>query len=223
MTKISLIHPSWGRPEKAKATYNEWMKRASGKIEIEHILALDFSDPKNKEYEMDSEGKYKSFGPNSKTITDKHINVVDATNSAALVTTGDILIYMSDDFECPENWDMIVSSYMILSTPCMLRVNDGHQPFENRILTIPIMNRKLYERLRYFFCPEYASQWVDCDLFAVTEPFIINAPNVTFRHVEGPDDETYKRNRANFESGREIFQRRQKEFNWKNPFLKSHI
>lgn len=219
--KISLIHPSRGRPQKAKATYDFWMQNASGEIEIEHILSLDFSDPKNEEYGMGEDGKYTSFGPNSKTVIDHNESVVEATNEAVKVTNGEVLVYLSDDFKCPKNWDLLILERVKhAGDKWTLRVNDGHQPYENLVLTIPIMSRSVYKHLGYFFNPLYKSMWVDCDLYAETKPFMIDAPDVIFLHDQGQNDPTYERSRASFEEGRTIFYKRQKQFNWPKPFNK---
>ena len=41
---ISLIHPSRGRPFKAKQTIDNWMAKSSKRNKIEHILSLDKDD-----------------------------------------------------------------------------------------------------------------------------------------------------------------------------------
>ena len=222
---ISLIHPSRGRPQKAKAAYDYWMSRAANPSQIEHILSLDFSDPLNEMYEIGPDERHRSFGPNSKTIIDHNDCVVEATNSAAKLSKGNILVYLSDDFICPDNWDEKILPYFAGANPVLLRVNDGYQPMENDVLTIPIMNRVLYERIGYFFNPLYKSMWTDVDLFNVCKNFIVNVPELIFEHqhpVTGKcdTDETYARSNANFETGREIYNKRAAEFGWKQAFKK---
>lgn len=219
--KISLIHPSRGRPEKARSTYDYWMAQASGEVKIEYILSLDISDH--------TKQQYKGF---RLVVAGDNDCVVQATNRAAKHASGDVLFYLSDDFKCPRNWDALILNKMTYfgnvqtyegEQRKLLRVNDGHQPFENFILTIPIMNRALYSHLGYFFNPIYKSQWCDCDLYATTKEYILNAPELLFPHIEGPDDDTYRHNRAEFENGRAIFEKRQKEFGWPNPFNRQHL
>lgn len=212
---ISLIHPSRGRPEKAKSTYDFWMSRAKYPENIEHILSLDFSDTTHENYTI--------FGPNSRTIIDHNECVVEATNQGAAIAKGDILVYLSDDFKAPENWDEEIRRLLPLGDPFLLRVNDGYQPMDNDVLTIPIMNRELFLLLGYFFNPLYRSMWVDCDLFNVCRDVIITAPDLVFLHehpVTGKcaTDQTYERSNANFETGREIYNKRAVENNWKPAF-----
>lgn len=215
--KISLIHPSRSRPEKAKATYNFWMQNSSGQIEIEHILSLDFSDPMNEDYE--------AFGSNSKITIDHNTCVVEATNQAAKIATGDILIYLSDDFKCPHLWDTalfksfnktVYSSEINL--PRLIKVDDCLQPFDVCVLTIPIMTKALYEKLGYFWHPSYKSMFVDEDLYwtCANNNWIIFAPDLKFPH-EHPDngmaqnDETYKRSANNWDQGKAVFAKRKLE------------
>jgi len=211
--KISLIHPSRGRAEQAHKTFTLWLASASINCDIEHILSLDHDDPEYK--------KYCLLFQDSIIICNNNSGIVEATNHAAHMATGDILIYLSDDFECPKNWDEEIISRLSISNKWLLRVNDGYQPFENLVLTIPIMSRELYEELGYFFNPLYKSQWCDCDLYFVTQKYIINAPDLVFKHNRLPNDDTYERNNLNFETGRDIFRKRSVEFGWLNPFNKS--
>lgn len=211
--KISLIHPSRGRSLQAHNTYTLWLASASINCAIEHILSLDNDDSEYKNYCL--------LFQDSIIISNNNSGIVEATNRAAQQATGDILIYLSDDFECPKNWDEEIISRLSISSKWLLRVNDGYQPFENLVLTIPIMSRELYEYLGYFLNPLYFSQWSDCDLYFETQPYIINAPDLVFKHNRLPNDDTYERNNSNFESGRDIFKQRAAQFGWLNPFNKS--
>lgn len=205
---ISLIHPSRGRPQKAKETYEYWMQNASGTINIEHILSLDFSDP--------SKSDYHRF---DKMTTDHNDCVVEATNQAAQIATGDILIYLSDDFKCPKDWDLlIVEKFKDVQEPMLLKVDDVLQRFEADVLTIPIMNRELYKRLGYFWNPLYKSMFVDQDLFWVcaNSNWITFAPELKFPHEHYSNgkakiDPTYTRSDLNWNQGKEIYTKRKME------------
>jgi hypothetical protein len=83
------------------------------------------------------------------------------------------------------------------------------------VLTIPIMNRQLYERLGYFWHHEYKSMHVDVDLFYTCQKIgaIKNCEYLKFPHEhpangKAPDDETYRRSAANWNQGLEVFNRR---------------
>lgn len=218
MIFISLIHPSRGRPQKAAATFKHWMAQAAHPERIEHILSLDFSDTHNEQYQINAEGKHEPWA-NSRTIIDYNTCVVEATNQAAKLATGDILLYLSDDFDCPLHWDELICARLDPTLPQLLRVNDGYQPMENFVLTIPIMTRPLYTQLGYFFFPEFKSMWVDVHLFFTCKEYMIVAPDLVFPHlhyVTGAceKDETYTRSDANWNQGIEIFNRDSTKNGW---------
>lgn len=227
--KFSLIHPSRGRAQKALETALNWKDKASGNNHIEHILSLDTDDTQLYRYKSMFEGHTlrSSRAIDKETfiiIASSNTCVVEATNHAAKEATGDILIYLSDDFDCPENWDELILS-KVHTGDWLLRVNDGYQPMDNCVLTIPIMSRSLYENLGYFWFPEYKSMWVDVDLYFTTKEYMIEAPELLFPHncaANGKSqyDETYKRSEANWNQGVEIFNRRSKEFGWGRAFNK---
>lgn len=202
---ITLLHPSRGRAKKALETYNYWMDQASGDLNIEHILSIDNDDVQRE--------SYLSF-KNSLVIPNDNKDVVEATNKAAKFSSGDILIYLSDDFKCPKYWDRLVFEKM-RKTECLLKVDDCLQKFHIPVLTIPIMSRALYERLGYFWHPEYKSMFVDEDLYwtCKNNGWIIEAPELKFPHEHcangmAENDETYKRSSANWNQGKEVFRKR---------------
>jgi hypothetical protein len=204
---ITLLHPSRGRAQKALDTYNYWMDRASGEHNIEHILSIDNDDVQRE--------SYLGF-KNSLVIPNDNIAVVDATNKAAKFASGDILVYLSDDFKCPQNWDQLIFDKMKPKIgPALLKVDDCLQKFDVAVLTIPIMNRQLYEKLGYFWHPDYKSMFVDEDLYWTCSKnnWIIEARDLMFPHEhcangKAPNDETYKRSSANWDQGKEAFRKR---------------
>lgn len=205
--KISLIYPSRGRPDKSFQTYKEWVAK-SGCDEIEVILSLDVDDPLLETYKI----LYDETDVN--VIVNQNKSVVEATNRAAEISTGGILIYLSDDFICPENWAVSILSLMP-DEMMLIKVDDCLQKFEAPVLTIPIMNRELYHHLGYFWHPDYLSMHVDVDLFHTLKK--INAiklcPQLKFPHEhpsngKAATDETYRRSAANWNQGLKVLERR---------------
>lgn len=184
---------------------------ASNPAQIEHILSLDFSDPCNEDYVI--------FGPNSRIIIDYNDCVVEATNAAAKLTKGDILIYLSDDFLCPKGWDTkVIERFGVNIRPSLLKVHDGLQDFNKDVLTIPIMNRLLYQELNYFWNPIYRSMFVDQDLYHVcnNNAWINYAQDLIFQHEhysigKAPRDATYIRSDENWVTGQMIYMKRKME------------
>lgn len=205
---ISLIHPSRGRPQKAFNTAKKWIESAG--VEIEYILSIDSNDPSKIDYALIFDGF------NGKGITKENTSVVEATNKAATISKGDILLYLSDDFDCFPNWGKAIKKeFENEDRPLLIKVDDCiHHP-SVPVLTIPIMNRKLYERLGYFWHPSYKSMFVDEDLYWTCYKLnaIKAAWHLKFEHQhcsvgKAQDDETYKRSSDNWDQGKAQFAQR---------------
>lgn len=201
---ISLLHPSRGRPEKSFQNAKEWISKAGCDVEL--IVSLDRSDDWEKYFEV--------YGTKADRIIVNHNNsVVEATNHAALEATGNILLYLSDDFKCFDNWGIAVHIEMHrYQGPILLKVDDCLQKFSIPVLTIPIMNRELYNKLGYFWHPEYKSMFVDEHLYWRTHKLgaLKFAPHIKFEHQhvsvgKAEDDETYRRSAANWNQGKALF------------------
>jgi hypothetical protein len=218
---ISLLHPSRSRPNKAFRTATNWLDKSSESFPIEHIVSVDIDDPFIDDY-------FHLFG-SEKVIINSNRGIVEAVNHAAKKSTGQILVYMSDDFDCPQDWDMLLIeklSYickMRSTNKIILRVNDCSKAHRLKlpVLTIPIMTKHLYHALGYFMFPEYLSMHADNDLYFTTKRFLIECPEIKFPHLHhseghGQNDNIYQRNEANWNQGAEIFNRRAAEFGW--PF-----
>lgn len=203
---ISLLHPSRGRPEKAFITANNWMREAGG-VAVEHIFSLDKDDPLLSGYNPVHKGRI---------IVNDNDCVVQATNHAAKEAKGDVLIYLSDDFDCFPLWgEQLKNIINLYQGEFMIKVHDGLQDFYAKVLTIPIMSRPLYNKLGYFFHPDYKSMWVDVDLYEVCDRMGVIKPHreIVFQHNhycngKSKRDETYNRSDAHFETGRRIYHRR---------------
>lgn len=215
MALISLIHPSRGRAEKSLKTTNEWYNKFGHEgNDVELIVSLDNSDiEKDKYIKLYEDNGYHG---DYRIIFYDNKSVVEATNKAAEWCRGDIIIYLSDDFSCPPNWGaLVLKEFEGEERPLLLKVDDCLQRFEVPVLTIPMMNRKLYETLGYFWHPGYRSMFVDEDLYwsALKLGAIKNAPHLKFEHQhvsvgKAQDDETYRNSAKNWDQGKEFFKQR---------------
>jgi hypothetical protein len=211
---ISLIHPSRGRAQKSFDTIDRW-KSMSGTDDLEVLVSLDKDDPLAIKYY----GAYDKFNHPIHRVSIKerdNRSLVEATNHASKEAKGDILVYLSDDFKCPDNWgQLVLKEFEGVTTPRILKIDDKLQDFRVRVLTMPIMNRAAYEQLGYFFNPLYKSMWVDCDLYetAHRRGWIKPCPHLVFPHEHvsngmAPDDDTYRRSAANWDQGKAVFEQR---------------
>jgi len=212
---ISLIHPSRGRPQKSFETSQEWISKAG--VETQLIVSLDIDDPTNEDYY----NAYSKLEPNDYPLSfgislNNNTCVVEAANHAAKHAIFDILVYLSDDFKCFDNWGVEVAKHFEgVTKPLLIKVDDKLQAFTKDVLTIPIMNKALYNELGYFFHPAYKSMFVDQDLYWTVKNMgaIKGCPELVFEHhhyVNGKSqkDETYERSTANWNQGKNLYQQR---------------
>lgn len=211
MSLISLLHPSRGRAKKALDTAKLWLDKSGlDYSQLSWILSIDDDDPHKKYYQLDFDELDNGA---SMFICDANKSVVEATNRAAENAVGDIFVYLSDDFKCPDNWGrLILKEFEGATEPMLIKVDDCLQKFEAPVLTIPIMNRALYEKLGYFFHPEYKSMFCDTDLYETCKRMGVMkmCPHLKFPHEhwcngKAEVDETYKRSEANWDQGKELF------------------
>lgn len=204
---ISLLHPSRGRPKKALETFNNWLNKSSGTHKIEHILAIDNDDPELSNY------KALDFG-NSWTVilSGNHGCAVAATNRAADISHGEILVMLSDDFDCPEHWDTRIVEAMAGHEGCVLKTFDGLQKW---IVTLAIMDRAYYNLQGHFYFPQYKHMFCDTDMThkAELEGRLIIRNDIVFPHNhysqgKSKKDNTSERADATWNQGEAIYLRR---------------
>ena len=206
MSLISLLHPTRSRPSKSFENSREWIQKAG--CEVELIVSVDESDPM-------LQGYFEHYGDLVNLIVNDSTCVVEATNHAVKKAKGDILVYLSDDFKCPENWGLLVrKEFEGVSLPCLIKVDDCLQKFHVPVLTIPIMNRALYERMGYFFHPDFKSMFCDEHLYWICQRIgaLKNCEHLKFPHEhcsigKAENDETYQRSAANWDQGKEMFEK----------------
>lgn len=174
--KISIIHASYGRPELQAMTAWKWIERTSGDHDIEYLLSIDKSD--TSAY-PDSISFKQDYVTASVVKNDTNTSVA-AINKAASVSTGDIIVVISDDFDCPDKWDVMIVDQVQDKTKWILKTQDGTQPW---IITLPIMDRAYYEEYGYVYRPVFLHMFCDCEL---THQADINGRKITsnllFKH-----------------------------------------
>lgn len=203
---ISLIHPSRGRAKKAFDTYKAWLAKASGIHVIEHLLSIDSDDPQAESYQKQYWGEYTAV------ICGNNTSMVGAVNRAASKAHGNIMMMLSDDFECPDKWDMDIVDALADHRDCVLKTFDGVQQW---LVTLPIMDREYYLKQGYFFYPEYRHMFSDTDLThkAELQKKLIVRNDLVFRHAHyttklNPKDATNVRADATWNQGEGVYLRR---------------
>lgn len=153
---ISILHPSRSRPEKAFNTSRNWLANAG--CDVEYILSVDTDDPSLQEY--------KKVFNYSRIIEGHNRSAIDAINGAAAVSQGQILIVLSDDFDCPPLWGKQILDSVQGKTDWIMKTPDGIQKW---IITMPIMDRTYYERFGYIYYPEYLHMFCDTEITCVAD------------------------------------------------------
>lgn len=159
---ISIIHPSYKRPELAAMCAKMWLSRCKDKSRIEYILVLS-----NKDKCVDYALALASEGILSNDITVlicPEANMVKQIAFGAKEAKGNIFINVSDDFECPNEWDELLITNLKGKEDYIVKTQDGIQPF---IMTLPIMDRKYFNRFGYIMPPDYKHMYCDNELAEV--------------------------------------------------------
>lgn len=211
---ITLLHPSRSRPQMAYEAREQWRKTASGPFQ--HVLSIDKDDPKLKQYQA------WPFSNTHCIVTGDNRSLVDATNRAAKLAKGDVIIVMSDDMKAPEGWDeQINQAYRETGKknhPWALLVHDSYQK-TLETMTLPVVNKALYKRLGFIYHPEYFSLFADNDITEICRRLkcLHQAPEIVFEHChytngKNPIDSTYERENSKqaWAEGEKLFNARQK-------------
>ena len=184
---FSILHPT-ARPEKWRAVYDAWLDAAVDKECFEYILCVDtrWGFPSKADFEKRfpltctppellpfAEG---NVSPLTVVWNEGRRCYVDAVNTAANVSTGDILIVIADDqFPC-EAWDVKLLQAIAEDRKCLsLRSSHRAMQFvvevdtgtpnehERKIMPMPILSRGHYDSLGHVFFPKYESMFADND------------------------------------------------------------
>lgn len=205
MNKISILHPSWGRPKLAAQCLTEWMRKARRIENIQYILCLSEKDPMINEYLS----IFNYVSCKIEIIAEN--GLVKQVNHAATKATGDLLIAVSDDFGCPDDWDIILLNELYGKEDYIVKTKDGLQP---TIITLPIMDRAYYNRLGYIYHPSYHHMFADQEL--AEQGALLNRvitidqlfPHDHYTTGKNKKDETNIKNDSFFESDKLVFEKR---------------
>ena len=188
--QFSLIHASRGRPRMAEQAILEWTGKCSGQNTYEYILSADADDAGIDAY------RELAARLGIRLVVDVNRSAVEAWNRAAARTSGDVLVAVSDDFGCPEEWDLALEAAIGDRRDVAVLVHDG---VEGRIMTLPIVDRAWYERYGYILYPEYRHMFCDDDLthLARATGRLVDARRLVFPHRHhtaglSPEDDTYR-------------------------------
>jgi hypothetical protein len=205
--KISVIFPSRNRAKQAYDTFWNWRGKSDLKNEIEYILCWD---------EDACEEYYREFFYEDSIISiclRPNKSAIEAINEGAKIATGDLFVIISDDTDCPENWDTLLLEALEGKSDFCAKTDDGLQP---TLITMPIMDRTYYERYGYVYYNGYSHMFCDQELTAVAlmTGKYIKLP-LKFEHLhystgKSPKDEINVKNDLTWKQGENLFNERLK-------------
>lgn len=202
--KISLLHATLNRTTQANAARAKWLELAQSPADIEHIFAVDPDDQTWTELDQSSQ---------IVTTCRPNMGCVAAWNLAALWSSGEIMIQMSDDWTPPLFWDRIILSRLDTMQSQVLAISDGHRT--DHLLCMAIITRQRYREQGYtMFHPRYRGVFSDDHLTAMAygQGRVVEARDVVFVHdhplwTGGLLDDTYRRQNApeRYRDGQRVF------------------
>lgn len=160
--KFLFKYPSRSRPDSFQEILDRYYNFLSGKHEYEFIVSLDEDDVTMNNKPMRNYLKGKDslefyFGNNKSKI-----QAINADMEKAK-TDWDILFLISDDMRPKiQGFDDIIAHNMSNFFPekdGFLHYNDGR--VGNRLATLTVMGRKMYDNWGYIYHPDYVSLWCD--------------------------------------------------------------
>src|SRR5574343_90074 len=99
---ISLCYTSV-RPGEIQRVVDQWTLRARDPAKLEWLMCHDAGDDKTRDAMLAAAQGLK--GPSAVVANDGPKNCVAGWNRAAAASSGHILISVSDDFNCLQDWD----------------------------------------------------------------------------------------------------------------------
>lgn len=184
---ISLLHATRGRPSMALKTRDLWLDLAHEPDAIEHIFVFDDDDRESHKLRLHRHLTIPAGG-----------GAVRAWNAAAAMSSGKVLIQLSDDWSPPRHWDrLVLESIGDVSSSKVLAVSDGGRT--DSLMCMAILTReRLLQQGGWLFHPSFQSVYSD-DYFthcALRDGVVVEARHLVFQHNHptygaGAWDKTY--------------------------------
>lgn len=204
---ISIIHPSRGRASMAYETAGKWLNNANNRANIEYWFSCDTDDSQMQQY-IDFVSQ---LGVQAKYSVNR--SAIQAINRVAAMVKGNILIVVSDDFDCFPDWDKYLLDNLEGKTDYLVKTSDGYMD-NNWLITLPIMDRAYYNRFGYIYQPDYLHLFSDTEMTCVGNMLgkvvDLQNPNAVFQHNhytinKMAKDAINEKNDATWTQGKELF------------------
>lgn len=232
---FTLLHATYGRPEKAIAAMRMALERAVFPKYLEYIFAINEDDETRWKFSELIMASNMETGFTSRAVIDNFAGSAPAWDAAANESTGEILIQMQDDLELPENWDIKLGGILyrnfgdipIWENPppsAFIATSNGFR--KDALCCTALMTRARYKQCGEFLHAGYQSVFSDDDVTyrAMKDARdgkckFIDARELVFLHRHHyhdktvPMDATYERENSAeaYRLGAELFAKRNPE------------
>lgn len=193
---ILLKFPSRERPEKAIKQVSHYINMAADNDNITYLISIDADDRACNNAWFVKQMERLHY--NVVCVCDNSRNKVHAYNrDINLVANWDIVVAASDDMVCiKRGWDNVIRNDMkkiYPDTDGVLHYNDGY--VGKRLITLPILGRKYYNRFGYIYPNSYTSLWCDNEQMEVAQILkrITYSNQVLFKHEHFSNNSAAKR------------------------------
>jgi hypothetical protein len=167
-----MIHLLWCtiRPEVFKQMHPYWIGRSTNSKNIKTHVAVNIDEHNSliKEYFLSSNLENRIITVNTDKIGVCYPSYILSSTTDG--NEGDIVVFASDDFLPPQNWDQYLLSKLEGKNGGLI-VRDGYQlPDSSNMqypaITIPIMTWSCFEKLnKTIYNPVYTHMYSDCELY----------------------------------------------------------
>ncbi len=161
MKTITLLHATRGTPGRALETRQTWLDRANHPERVEHIFGIQADDDASVRGLMNFQHSVSVPPPEWASSS------VANWNTAAALSSGEILIVIADDLTPPQGWDEQVEKLPAGDKEWACYVPDTVR--QDGLMCHPILSRALYNKRGYVFHPEYFGVFCDNDFTVRTQ------------------------------------------------------
>jgi hypothetical protein len=214
--KISVCHPTRGRPQQAAEVRKKWLEAAKDPQSVEYIFGFSEDDKETR----DVLGRFRHALSPAGTLEQVGGTGVQNYNAAVRASSGKVILAVQDDLEPCLFWDELIWQALAdkLNRPAVLQIGDGYRTDDLLITfcvtrpTLTAMNHKggiVSDEYRGVFCDnEFTHR-------AKKHGWIVPS-DIAFRHEHPffnpavPTDDTYKIENSSegYKFGIEVFKRR---------------